>query len=135
MITVSKKELFKKLCNEHWGIVLQVKDIKETITLYDSVCEDAGIGKIKYWAMINGKEINDNYGLTGDIGFQDDVVFLAFSIDDLSKDKLEIVMGHQGECYFDELIAKEQKKLMDRLHVTKKVRCKNEVIRNILKWL
>ena len=63
-----------------------------------------GIGVPKKFNTWTGKEMNDEYKLTGDNRYRNDLNFLAFSLDGLNIGKLAIFKLHMGDRWFDDIV-------------------------------
>lgn len=78
--------------------------LKEWIEGYEKLLQANEIGKPIEWIAFNGKEMNEEYGLTGDNAYQDDLNFLAFPLDGLNVGKLSIFKMCMGDRWFDDIV-------------------------------
>lgn len=79
-------------------------DLEEWKKGYQDLLDKEGIGTIKEWISFTGKEMNDEYHLTGNNRYPDDVHFLAFSLEGLHIGKLAIFKLAMQDCWFDDIV-------------------------------
>lgn len=79
-------------------------DLQEWINGLTGILVERGIGKPQSWFTWNGELVNQTYVLEGDNRFQDDLTFLAFSLDGLDVGKLAIFKLEFGLRWLDDLI-------------------------------
>ena len=91
-------------------------DIQEWKDGYQKLLTENGIGQISEWADFTGQQMNEQYGLTGDNAYPDDLHFLAFSLDGLDVGKLAIFKLQMDDRWFDDIVANNA----ERQKMTKK---------------
>ena len=69
-----------------------------------------GIGTIKEWESFKGKEMNNEFHLTGSNAYQNDLTFLAFSLEGLDIGKLAIFKLQMGDRWFDDIVDNNQRR-------------------------
>ena len=71
---------------------------------YQELLNEKGIGKVEDWYVFTGKDLNIEYGLTGEDAFKEDIRFLAFPLTGLNVEKLAIFRIRMGDKWFDDFI-------------------------------
>lgn len=79
-------------------------EISDWVNGYDSLMAEAGIGKATKWVTFSGKDVDDEFGLTGTNRYPDDLTFLAFSLDGLDIGRLAIFKIRRGDRWFDDIV-------------------------------
>lgn len=79
-------------------------DIEEWKTGYANMMRDRKIGVPKEWIHFTGKEMNEKYELEGDVRYQDDLNFLAFSLDGLDINRLSFFKIRMRDRWFDDIV-------------------------------
>lgn len=90
---------------ESWYTIIGAGgDIEEWKTGYADMMQKRGIGVPKEWIHFIGKEMNEKYELEGDTRYQDDLNFLAFSLDGLNINRLSFFKIMMGDRWFDDIV-------------------------------
>lgn len=71
---------------------------------YQELLDEKGIGKVEDWYVFTGKDLNTEYGLTGEDAFDEDIRFLAFPLTGLDVEKLAIFRIRMGDKWFDDFV-------------------------------
>ena len=79
---------------------------------YARMLEERGIGKISMWIEFCGKDMNDEFHLTGNNSYPDDLHFLAFPLDGLDAGKLAIFKLQMGDRWFDDIVDNDRRRQM-----------------------
>lgn len=96
---------FDKMYNGSWYTITGTGgDLNEWKDGYQGLLNELGIGKIKEWETFSGKDMNDEYGLHGDVAYKDDLTFLSFSIEGLDTPKLAFFKLNMGDRWFDDIV-------------------------------
>ena len=66
--------------------------------------DEQNIGTIKEWVEFSGKDMNDYYELTNSNRYQDNLHFLAFSLDGLDVSKLAVFKIRMQDRWFDDIV-------------------------------
>lgn len=96
---------FAKLYEGSWYTIVGPRgDLEEWKAGYQKMFNEHGIGTIKEFVTFKGKDMNEVYGLTGNNRYQDDLTFLAFSLDGLNMGKLAMFKIALGDRWFDDIV-------------------------------
>ena len=96
---------FDKLYNGSWFTIEGAGgDLNEWKEGLQDMLNQEGIGTIQEWETFSGKEMNDNYNLTGHNRYPDDLTFLCFSLDGLEIGKLAMFKMRFGARWFDDIV-------------------------------
>ena len=96
---------FEKMYNgSYYTITGAGGDLQEWKDGYAEMFREQGIGEIKEWEHFTGKEMNDEFGLTGDNRYPDDFNFLAFPLDGLEIGMLAIFKIRMRDRWFDDIV-------------------------------
>ncbi len=101
---IDNEKLRKAYDGSYYTIVGAGGDLQEWKDGYRKLLSDAGIGEIKEWIEFDGKEMNEEFGLTGSNRYPDDLHFLAFPLDWLNIEKLAIFKLSMGDRWFDDIV-------------------------------
>jgi len=71
---------------------------------YTKMMAEQGIGKPKCWINFTGREMNDEFNLTGRNRYPDNFNFLAFPLDGLDVGKLAIFKIQMRDRWFDDIV-------------------------------
>ena len=96
--------LQKAYDGSYYTIVGAGGDLQEWKDFYSKALEEQGIGSISVWIDFTGKKVNDELGLTGDNRYDDNLHFLAFSLDGLDVAKLALFKLRMGDRWFDDIV-------------------------------
>lgn len=80
-------------------------DINEWVSGYNDMLAKEKIGTPKQWYTFKGKEVNSTFNLSGNNKFQNNLTFLAFTLDGLNVGKLAIFKLKNGDRWSDDIIA------------------------------
>ena len=78
--------------------------LEEWVRGYNAKLVEAGIGKPKSWVTFSGRQMNERYALRGDNAYDDNLTFLAFSLDGLHVGKLALFKMEYGDRWFDDIV-------------------------------
>lgn len=96
--------LFTKLYNGSWYTIIGVNDIEEWKSGMKFVLKNENIGEIQEFESFTGEEMNYFYNLKGEIAYDDNLKFLAFSLDCLNIAKLAMFKLTHGDRWFDDIV-------------------------------
>lgn len=103
MITTT--ELFEKAyAGSYYTIIGCGGEIKDWTEGYDKLLQEKGIGKPSKWFQFTGRDMNDEYNLTGNNRYPDDLHFLCFPLDGLDVGKLAIFKIAMCDRWFDDIV-------------------------------
>lgn len=69
-----------------------------------AMLREQGIGEIAKWICFTGKDMNDEFNLTGSNRYPDNLHFLAFPLDGLDISKLAMFKLRMGDRWFDDIV-------------------------------
>lgn len=102
---MTKSEMFKKAYEDSYYTITGCGgDLQEWKEGYTGLMIQEGIGVPDGWIQFSGKDMNDEYGLTGDNQYPDDLTFLAFPLDGLDCGKLAIFKIRMQDRWFDDIV-------------------------------
>lgn len=104
---MSSKEVFKKAYEgSYYTIIGAGGDLQEWKDGYNELLEKEEIGHVDNndFVTFSGKDMNDEYNLTGDNRYPDDLTFLAFPLDNLNIGKLAIFKLKMRDRWFDDIV-------------------------------
>lgn len=100
-----KNEILKEAYNgSYYTITGAGGNLDEWKNGYQDLLNKEEIGTITKWVEFTGKDVNDEFELTGDNRFQDDLHFLAFNLDNLNIGKLAMFKIKMQDRWFDDII-------------------------------
>lgn len=106
-MTISN-QLFEKAYKGSWYTITGCGgDIEEWKKGYTDILEQRGIGTIKEFHTFTGKEYNDEFGLTGNNRYPDDLTFLTFPLDGLNIGKLAPLKLMMEDRWFDDIVSND----------------------------
>lgn len=79
-------------------------DLNEWKNGYQEMLDEQGIGKITEWLHITGKEMNDEFELTDNLRYKDDLNILAFSLEGLKCAQLAMFKIRMMDRWFDDVV-------------------------------
>ena len=98
-------EMFKEMVDGSWYTITGAGgDLNEWKTGYQEMLDEEGIGKIKEWREFSGKEMNNEYHLTGRNAYPNNLHFLAFPLDGLEVGKLAMFKLRMQDRWFDDIV-------------------------------
>ena len=98
-------ERFKEMYDGSWCTVIGAGgDINEWKEGLNGTLAEKEIGHVIEWQVFFGREMNEEYGLTGDNRYPDDLTFLAFPLDGLDIKRLAIFKLVAGFHWFDDIV-------------------------------
>lgn len=99
------KELFEKAyTGSYYTITGAGGDLEKWKQGIQGLLDKQEIGTIKEWITFTGKDMNENYSLTGNNRYPDNLTFLAFSLEGLNVGKLAIFKIMMGDRWFDDIV-------------------------------
>lgn len=66
--------------------------------------EKEKIGTPKEFYTFKGKQMNENYGLSGKVAYKDDITFLSFPLEGLDINKLAMFKIRMQDRWFDDIV-------------------------------
>lgn len=66
--------------------------------------EEGEIGTPKEFYTFKGKQMNENYSLSGNTAYKDDITFLSFPLDNLDVGKLAMFKIRMQDRWFDDIV-------------------------------
>ena len=98
-------EMFSKAYAGSWYTITGCGgDINDWKKGYTDMLNKENIGTPKEWFEFTGKDMNEEYELTGRNAYANDLHFLAFGLDDLNIDKLAMFKLAMGDRWFDDIV-------------------------------
>ena len=89
----------------YYTIVGAGGDQKEWQDGYNKMLREQGIGEVTKWIAFTGKAMNEEFSLTGDNKYPDDLHFLAFPLDGLDVGKLAMFKIRMRDRWFDDIVS------------------------------
>ena len=100
-----KNELFKKAYKGSYYTIQGCSgDLEEWKEGYTELLQKEGIGTPKKWHSFKGKDYNDEFQLTGDNRYPDDLHCLCFPLDGLDVGKLAMFKLIMRDRWFDDIV-------------------------------
>lgn len=90
--------------NSYYTIVGCGGDLNTWKKGYEKLLDLENIGTISEWIQFTGKDVNSVFDLKGDNRFKDNLIFLAFPINNLDTGKLAIFKLKMHDRWFDDII-------------------------------
>ena len=107
-VTEKKEEIdkFDEMYNGSWYTVIGLckEDHEKYKDYIKKELNEKNIGTPKKFHSFTGKEMNEKYNLTGDNRYQDNLDFIAFSLDGLNISKLAMYKLNSGARWFDDIV-------------------------------
>ena len=103
-MTIQNEKLRKAYEGSYYTIEGTGGDLDEWKHGYEKLLSDNGIGKPSFWIDFTGKEMNEEFHLTGTNAYPDDLHFLAFPLDGLDVGKLSMFKLRMGDRWFDDIV-------------------------------
>ena len=104
-------ELFQKAYEgSYYTITGCGGNLQEWIDGYEKIFAEKGIGKPVCWHHFTGKDMNEEYHLTGRNAYQDDLVFLCFPTDGLDIPRLSIFKILAADRWFDDIVENNRRR-------------------------
>ena len=79
-------------------------DLQDWKDCYAKMLKEQGIGTITEWVAFSGKDMNDEFNLTGRNRYQEDLHFLAFPLDGLDIFRLAMFKIRMSDRWFDDIV-------------------------------
>lgn len=100
-----KNELLNEAYNgSYYTIIGCGGDLQEWKEGYQKLLNEKEIGTITKWIEFTGKDMNEELGLEGKDKYPDDLLFLAFNLDNLNIGKLAMFKLQMGDRWFDDIV-------------------------------
>jgi len=100
-----KNETLKKAYDgSYYTITGAGGDLNEWKNGYAEMLKERNIGTITEWVEFTGADMNNEFKLTGDNRYADDLHFLAFSLDGLNIGKLAMFKIQMQDRWFDDIV-------------------------------
>ena len=102
-----ENELIKKAYEgSYYTIIGAGGDLQEWKDGYNELFEKEGIGYVDNddFITFSGKDYDDEFNLTGDNRYPEDLTFLLFPLDNLNVSKLAIFKIKMGDRWFDDVV-------------------------------
>lgn len=90
--------------NSYYTITGCGGDIKDWVDGYNSELSKQDIGKVEKFYLFHGRDMNTNYGLTGNNAYPNDLTFLMFAHDGLNVPKLAMFKLAMLDRWFDDIV-------------------------------
>ena len=104
LMTITNEKLKEAYAGSYYTITGAGGDLQEWKDGYASMMREQGIGTITKWIDFTGKDMNDEFNLTGDNRYPDDLRFLAFPLTGLNVGKLAIFKLRMRDRWFDDIV-------------------------------
>ena len=101
---ITKVDLDNAYNGSYYTIIGAGGDLQEWVNGYNKWLEEQGIGKPKAWFTCKGSDVNEEYGLTGDNQYKDDLTFLFFPLDNLHVGLLAMFKLQMHDRWFDDVV-------------------------------
>ena len=79
-------------------------DLNDWVTGYTELLQKDNIGTPVQWFTFTGKQMNDNYGLTGKNKYPNNLQFLSFPLTGLKVGKLAMFKIKMQDRWFDDIV-------------------------------
>lgn len=103
-MTIRNEMLRKAYEGSYYTITGAGGDLQKWKDGYAEMLAERGIGAITKWIEFTGKDMNDEFGLTGTNRYPDDLHFLAFPLDGLDDSRLAIFKLQMQDRWFDDIV-------------------------------
>ncbi len=105
-MNIQNKVLRKAYEGSYYTIIGAGGDLQECKDGYNELLEKEEIGHVNDndFITFSGKDMNDEFNLTGDNRYPDDLTFLAFPLDNLNISKLAIFKLKMQDRWFDDVV-------------------------------
>ena len=103
-MTIANELLKEAYVGSYYTITGAGGDLQEWKDGYSSMLEEQGIGTITKWIEFMGKDMNEEFGLSGGNRYPDDLHFLAFPLDGLDIRKLAVFKIKMLDRWFDDIV-------------------------------
>ena len=103
--TLTNDELKSLAATSVYTITGAGGDIQEWMNGYDKLLREQNIGNPKKWMTFTGKQMNECFDLADAKRYENDVIFLAFPLDDLDMGKLTMFRLQMEDQWFDDIVA------------------------------
>lgn len=90
-------------------------DLNDWKVGYEELLAKEGVGKPKEWHSFTGADMNDEYSLTGENRYPDDLTFLCFPLDGLDIGKLAMFKLRMGDRWFDDIVNNDSRREAEML--------------------
>ena len=104
MVNMKNKILEEAYNGSYYTITGCGGDLKEWKDGYQKMLDEQEIGKINKWVEFKGKDMNNEFELTGEEKYPDELNFLAFSLDNLDIGKLSMFKLRMQDRWFDDIV-------------------------------
>ena len=85
-------------------------DLQEWKDGYALMLKERGIGIISKWIEFTGKDMNDEFHLTGTNSYPNDLHCLAFPLDGLDTGMLAMFKLQMGDRWFDDIVDNDRRR-------------------------
>ena len=103
-MTIQNEKLRKAYEGSYYTIEGTGGDLQEWKDGYADLMRKESIGKPTEWIEFTGKDMNEEFHLTGDNRYPDDLHFLAFPLDGLDVGKLAIFKLRMEDRWFTDIV-------------------------------
>ena len=103
-MNIENKTLKKAYEGSYYTITGTGSALQEWKDGYNNLLKENGIGEISEWIDFTGKEMNEEFNLVGNDRYQDDLQFLAFSLEGLDVGRLALFKLQMGDRWFDDIV-------------------------------
>lgn len=104
IMNIKNSTLKKAYEGSYYTITGAGGDLQEWKNGYNNLLNENGIGKISEWVDFTGKEMNEEFDLVENDRYQDDLHFLAFSLEGLDVGKLALFKLQMEDRWFDDIV-------------------------------
>lgn len=103
-MTIKNEMLRKAYDGSYYTIEGAGGDLNDWKKGLTEALEEQGIGKPSAWITFTGKDMNEEFRLTGTNRYPDNFRFLAFPLDGLDVGKLAMFKLRAGDRWFDDIV-------------------------------
>ena len=105
LTVVDNLDIFDEMYNGSYYTILGCgESLDEWIENYEKWLKQGEIGIPKNWYKFTGKQMNDKYGLYGNVAYPKDLICLSFPLDGLNTGKLAIFKIEYQDRWFDDIV-------------------------------
>lgn len=103
-MTIRNEMLRRAYDGSYYTITGAGGDLQEWKDGYAAMLKEREIGTITEWIDFTGRDMNEEFNLTDDNRYPNDIHFLAFPLDGLNVNKLAVFKIEMRDRWFDDIV-------------------------------
>lgn len=107
---MKKVDFTKAYRGSYYTITGAGGELQEWVDGYNNMLAEQGIGTPVDWFTCTGKDMNEEYELTGSNRYKDDLHFLLFPLDGLNVGKLAMFKLAMRDRWFDDIVDNNERR-------------------------